>query len=381
MTAKKPGASREKFRRKLSAKNETPVKEEAEATPAGDESGWRRFLSSKNWLVVVLVTAIVGVAIPAAFPATIDAVRDVWSDNPVTIEPADASDVVVGVPILATSGAMPATTEIGEIADLAQQAGGQPAGVSGQRLTLQNHRASTILVTDIRPVVEKRSKPLDGTLVKFLSQGNSTTTVLDLDLDSPQPLPTGRHESGQSTGEPFFVGRNIVLDAGETHLVHLRTVTRRCDCSWRLQVTYRYRNTDHTVLVPAADKPPFRMTAYAARYQAVYQVDPEGVHRLDPKNYCADQAVCRAARPSCGTVRTASGKAVVRLVRGTTTCKEALRITDRYYNDGSIAKQGSGGHAVVDGWACGSTTVADQEVTGHYGSCTRGTTMLSMDAT
>ncbi|WP_344156257.1 hypothetical protein [Kribbella yunnanensis] len=372
MTPRKPSTMGAKLRRKATARTETP------ATPT---PRWRHALSGRNWFLVILVTAIVATAIPAAFPATIDSVRDLWNDDPVTIESADVSETLTGVPILATSGTIPKTDDPHAIDDLARQAGGQPAGVSGQRLTFRNHRSSTIVVTGIKPVVEKDEKPLDGTLVRFFSQGGSETTLVDLDLDSPEPLPTGRTESGQPTKEPFFARNNITLDPGETHLMNLRTVTQRCDCTWRLQVTYRYHDEERTVVVPAADQPPFRMTAYAVRYRAVYHVDPDGLHVIDAKDYCADPAICRAADPSCGTVRTATTKAVVRIEKGTTTCPEALRITDRYYNDASIPKQGSGGHAEVDGWSCASTSAAESERTGHFGSCTRGPTTVTMDAT
>lgn len=371
MMSRKPGAIGAKLRRKAAARTRA-----AEEAPA---PGWRRFLSGRNWLLVTVVTAIVGVAIPTVFPATIDSVRDLWSDDPITIESADVSETLSGVPILATPGEMPKNGNVSTIDDLAYQAGGQPVGQSGQRLIFRNHRSSKVLVTGIKPVIEKEAKPLDGTLVKFFSQGGSETTVVDLDLDAPQPQPT-RPDAGRRTDEPFFAGHNIVLDPGETHLMHFRTVTKRCDCSWRLHVTYRYHDQDRTVLVPAADQPPFRMTAYAVRYQAVYHVDPNGLHVVDPKNYCADADICRAARPRCGTVRTASRTAVVRIEQGSVPCPEALRITDRYYNDDSISRQGSGGFAEVDGWSCISTTAAESEDTGHLGSCTRGTAKLSMDA-
>ncbi|MFB6720547.1 hypothetical protein ACFCV3_10320 [Kribbella sp. NPDC056345] len=371
MMSRKPSTIGASLRRKATARNRT-----AAETPA------RRLLSGKNWLLVTLVGAIISVAIPSVFPRTIDSVRDLWSDDPITIETADVSATISGVPIVATPGSMPKTGDILAIADLAYQAGGQPAGFSGQRLTFRNHRSSKVLVTGIKPVIENRAKPLDGTLVKYANQGgDSKTTVVDLDLDAPQPQPTGQTESGERTDEPFFAGRNIVLDPGETHLMHFRTVTKRCDCTWRLQVTYRYHDQDRTVTVPATDHPPFRMTAYAVRYRTVYHVDPTGIQEPDPKTYCADAAICRATVTSCGKVRTASGTAVVRVEKGTTPCKEALRITDRYYNDDSITRQGSGGFAEVDGWSCGSTTAAEAETTGHLGSCTRGPSKVSMDAT
>ncbi len=371
MMSRKPSTIGARLRRQATARNRT-----AEETPA------RRLLSGRNWLLVALVGAIISVAIPSVFPATIDAVRDLWSDDPITIETADVSATISGVPIVATPGSMPKTDDFLAIADLAYQAGGQPASLSGQRLTFRNHRSSKVLVTGIKPVIEKRAKPLDGTLVKYASQGgDSPITVVDLDLDAPQPQPTEQTESGERTDKPFFAGRNIVLDPGETHLMHFRTVTQRCDCTWRLQVTYRYHDQDRTVTVPAADQPPFRMTAYAVRYRTVYHVDPTGIKTPDPKTYCADAAICRAARESCGTVRTATSTAVVRVEKDTTSCPEALRIADRYYNDDSLTRQGSGGFAEVDGWTCGSATAAESETTGHLGSCTRGADKVSMDAT
>ena len=70
----------------------------------------------------------------------------------------------------------------------------------------------------------------------------------------------------------------------------------------------------------------------------------------------------------CGRVTTVSGApARVVVVRGHTTCAEALRVFRKYYDPATPA-EGSAGLAVVDHWTC--------ETRGRVGGCTlRATTI------
>jgi hypothetical protein len=165
---------------------------------------------------------------------------------------------------------------------------GIPAGLAGERVVLRNRRATTIAVTDLRPVVEQRGAPLNGTLVTPGPIGGPTpVTILEIDLDAPHPAPVDADAAPPRT--PFFADHQIEVEPGAELPVQLTWVTKRCTCTWRVQLTYRYRGHERTVTIPAEDQPPLRMTAFTAPYQLVYQYDYTTVKRPDPKTFCTMQ--------------------------------------------------------------------------------------------
>ena len=81
-----------------------------------------------------------------------------------------------------------------------------------------------------------------------------------------------------------------------------------------------------------------------------------------------------AADGSCTeTVTSTIGQPVqVVIEAGAVDCPTAVALVDTYYNDPPTEPQGSGGFVEVDGWSCSSTSAAEAERTGRYGTCTEG---------
>jgi pimeloyl-ACP methyl ester carboxylesterase len=88
---------------------------------------------------------------------------------------------------------------------------------------------------------------------------------------------------------------------------------------------------------------------------------------------------CTPEPASCGTVATPSGEQVlVSVLAGEVPCELARDIVTRYYRDVREHGQGSGAHLQVDDWTCAMRTLADQEATGIFGSCGRGTDQVQI---
>jgi hypothetical protein len=66
------------------------------------------------------------------------------------------------------------------------------------------------------------------------------------------------------------------------------------------------------------------------------------------------------------------GEQAIVLAGAPASCRTALRVTDRYFNDDSLDRQGSSGAATVDGWRCGSNSGFTYSRSGVGGSCSTG---------
>ena len=89
----------------------------------------------------------------------------------------------------------------------------------------------------------------------------------------------------------------------------------------------------------------------------------------------ATQATAAAALPPtsarCGTVTNNlnGATAPVIIIAGTPSCPAALSISDRYLNDRTIATQGQGRFAVIDGWHCNWPYLPDRSHADSYLQC------------
>jgi hypothetical protein len=134
-----------------------------------------------------------------------------------------------------------------------------------------------------------RLPPRQGTLYYIQPQGEGDNTVIDLNLDVPEPVP-----AAQGGGGPYFVGKHITLGHGELWVIDVQSRTTQHEYAWRLHLHLRYRGSDSEVTVPPASSPPFRMTAFVSprdyRQQFVWN-DKGDVVRHD---CAADKAACAA---------------------------------------------------------------------------------------
>ncbi|MFD7011034.1 hypothetical protein [Rhodococcus jostii] len=73
----------------------------------------------------------------------------------------------------------------------------------------------------------------------------------------------------------------------------------------------------------------------------------------------------------CGTVTNNlnGATAPVIIIAGTPSCRVALSISDRYLNDRTVAAQGQGRFAVIDGWNCSWPYRPDRSHADSYLQC------------
>lgn len=247
-----------------------------------------------RWTRIGALVALVGVL--AAYAAveplrsyTVDWVQDRRGTPPLEVDVRVVETVYGRYWASETVVDVPSEAALDEI----QRQGGALVGYSRQELTLQTRRDATLYVTGIEPVEIQRRPPLAGTLFAVQPQGELENSELRLRLDAVRPVLLD-----QDGERPFFVGKHISLGRGEIHVVNVQSETLRCFCTWRLQISYRYRGTTRTLLVPPAGSDPFRMTGpvrpenYGAQY--VYSFTENGVERFDcaaTKKRCAETPV------------------------------------------------------------------------------------------
>ncbi|AWK76886.1 hypothetical protein CBI38_36525 (plasmid) [Rhodococcus oxybenzonivorans] len=93
----------------------------------------------------------------------------------------------------------------------------------------------------------------------------------------------------------------------------------------------------------------------------------------------AAQATAAAALPptsaQCGIVTNNlnGATAPVIIIAGTPSCPAALSISDRYLNDRTVAAQGQGRFAVIDGWNCSWPYLPDRSHADSYLQCVDST--------
>ena len=89
----------------------------------------------------------------------------------------------------------------------------------------------------------------------------------------------------------------------------------------------------------------------------------------------ATQATAAAELPptsaQCGIVTNNlnGATAPVIIIAGTPSCPTALSISDRYLNDRTVAAQGQGRFAVIDGWNCSWPYLPDRSHADSYLQC------------
>jgi hypothetical protein len=187
--------------------------------------------------------------------------------------------------------------------------GGVDVGVSFIRLVVTSQQFGKIDITDMRAEIEKKDKPLNGTLFYAPPQGDATNSVIGFNLDEPsaaaREVDTEKiFENRRDLGQPYFRAHSVTLTYGEQHIFNIVALTTRYHYSWHIKMSI-YMNgklREFKVGLPG-DSPgqqrPFQITARADRiatnekgnfsvYKELYVWDgqsPGGFNKLDPNTY------------------------------------------------------------------------------------------------
>jgi hypothetical protein len=149
--------------------------------------------------------------------------------------------------------------------------GGVDVGVSYIRLVVTSQQFSKILITDMHAEVEKRDKPLKGTLFYAPPQGGTTNSIIGLNLDETKPIareisPDKDFREAGYLGAPYFRERSVTLTSGEQHIFNIVALTKKYHCLWYLKLSMYVNDElkEFDVGLPAnVGQKPFQITARA----------------------------------------------------------------------------------------------------------------------
>ncbi|REE96678.1 hypothetical protein [Thermomonospora umbrina] len=189
---------------------------------------------------------------------------------------------------------IPATPEV----NAAMIANAADVGESHYEIILTGRSARTVVIRDIRPVVDRCGDPIGGDLVARFHGGPAPKVVLGLDLDGDRRTFRAVSKNGKML-DPYFIGptaRKVTLSKGEVESFVLSVKTTRRSCEWRVAVDYTAHGKPHTTLVTRTGGVPFRTTARlpeTSEYSAVHHLRDPGKNvweRTDLRAYCAEPA-------------------------------------------------------------------------------------------
>jgi hypothetical protein len=187
--------------------------------------------------------------------------------------------------------------------------GGVDVGISFIRLVATSQQAGKIDVTDMHAEIEKRDKPLNGTLFYAPPQGDATNSVIGFNLDEPGAVAREVNteelfRDKRDLGEPYFRAHSVTLTYGEQHIFNIIALTSERYYSWNIRVSIYVNNKlqEFKVGLPGkspGQQRPFQITARAdpltskakgsfSVYNELYVWDgqsPGGFDKLDPNTY------------------------------------------------------------------------------------------------
>lgn len=148
-------------------------------------------------------------------------------------------------------------------------ANGTAAEHASVTLTVHGTGPNSVVLTGMSVTVE-RAPPMIGTRLTKRCGGPEVMRLVEIDLDEPEPRPTGRDlspkmlESAETNGwrsEPVRFPYEVSAQDSESFAVRASTTT--CDCAWTLQLHWSSGGRTGTTVVDDNGRP-FRVTATAA---------------------------------------------------------------------------------------------------------------------
>jgi hypothetical protein len=253
--------------------------------PAGEDekaTGWAQLSRGTKALAALVATTAIATVVPGVIPYVSDRVLDVFG----------APLVQVDTEVLPSGGGVylaAAEAVATEPPEPLRDPRFVPAGHSRTKLTLEGRRSAGVAVVDLTVEVVARDPVRTGTLFAIPPQGEAENGAMEVNLDAAIPVATAA-----GSGTPYFAAKRVTLARGEVWVGAVLSRATRCECAWRLRLKLRYRGSQHEVVVPPADRAPFRMTGFAGEpgdYAVQYVWNPDGIARLD----CAvDRKACAA---------------------------------------------------------------------------------------
>lgn len=249
MTRSRRGGRRTRRRNMRAA---APPATTSEAGGDGVLSGWARLSRGTRAFVALVATTAVAAIVPGVIPYLSDRAMDLLRMPVVDVDTTFGAAEGLYLAAAETVSAQPT--------DPMHDPRFVPAGHSAAKLTLVGRRAGGVAVTDVTVEIVERKPLRTGTYYGIPPQGETDNTALAINLDAPAPKAVAA-----DGGAPYFVTKHINLARGELWLIHVDSRAVRHEYAWRLHLKLRYRGAQREIVVPPADRSPFRMTAFAAK--------------------------------------------------------------------------------------------------------------------
>jgi len=171
------------------------------------------------------------------------------------------------------------------------------------RIVLEGTQSDvSVRILDVQPEV-KCGDPLDGSVFTYPPAGNDDATRIEFDLDRPDAPGLYRPPDGGAVEGPFFPDRTITLEKAEQVILLVNASTEQHYCEYRMRLDILAGEDRSSIVVPAEDDEPFRVTAPLdhAAYEAVFLggVDCWMVFRRASSTYFQDgfEPACQQPPP------------------------------------------------------------------------------------
>jgi hypothetical protein len=128
-----------------------------------------------------------------------------------------------------------------------------------------------VVITNLRPIITKRDKPLSGSVAWRPPQGNLDVTSIGFDLDGTEPTALEYDSSLKARlGGSYFATKAVRVAPDETVPFSVMALTRTSYLEWsiRFETLVDGKAWNFTVSMP--DGQPIRSTAVAQTYQSAY---------------------------------------------------------------------------------------------------------------
>lgn len=146
--------------------------------------------------------------------------------------------------------------------DWAYGRGGVDAEQTRLQIQLQGRANTAILIDRVEVDVERRDKPLAGTLGYCAARGGAVASPRQVDINLDTSPPTVLFAM---TGDDYPSRHRLplTLTGSETELLEIKAHTRRCDCRWRAKLHMIVDGERYVAVIPNEGEP-FRTTASVA---------------------------------------------------------------------------------------------------------------------
>jgi len=138
------------------------------------------------------------------------------------------------------------------------------------KLTVTGCGPKPVVITNMRPVINKRDKPLSGSVAWRPPQGNLDVTAVGFDLDATDPTALQYDALKNHLGDSYFATKAVQVAPEETVPFSVMGLTRTSYLEWSIAFETLVDGKAWNFTVSLPDGKPIRSTAVAQTYKTAY---------------------------------------------------------------------------------------------------------------